>query len=151
MSFSSFKWCRLLAYIIFNFKRRTIMKKIFSAITATILLLSMCTIAYASENTEKAADSLYSMRYTYISYTTTSINISNGLATVSNSISCNSDVDKVTVSSYLQKYSNGTWTTLKHWTDTEMTTDMLGHTHTMFQAVIATECLHIFTPMMAHK
>ena len=109
------------------------MKKIFSAITATILLLSMCTIAYASENTEKEADSLYGMRYTYISYTTTSINISNGLATVSNSISCNSDVDKVTVSSYLQKYSNGTWTTLKHWTDTENDNRYAG-THTYYVA-----------------
>ena len=97
------------------------MKNFFSAITATILLFSMCTIAFASGETEQESKSPYGVRYTYIiNATATSLGInSNGRATITNAVSCNSDVDKVTVSSYLQKYSNGTWTTVKHWTDTE--------------------------------
>ena len=102
------------------------MKKILSVIAVTILLFSMCTIAYASENTKTEPDGLYGAKYTYISNATTSLSIKRGLATITNSISCYSVVDRIEVSTYLQKNVDGVWTTLQHWTDTEYDDDYVG-------------------------
>ena len=100
------------------------MKKILTFTTITILLISLFTVAYASEDAERNDMGL---RYTYINNAMTAIGISSsGKATISNSIDCYSDVDKITVSTYLQKNVNGTWTTLKHWTDTEYDNDYVG-------------------------
>lgn len=57
-------------------------------------------------------------KYTYISSTATNLNINSiGKAYCDAQIHCYSGVDSVRISGYLERYSNGSWTTLKQWTD----------------------------------
>jgi len=95
------------------------MKKLLSIALTFVFLLSISIVAYADENVQQAVIAVNGAEYTYISSAKTVLTISSsGYATVENRLSCNSNVDQITVSTYLQKYSNGSWTTVKHWTDT---------------------------------
>lgn len=60
------------------------------------------------------------VKYTYINNASTHLSISNNRAVITNEINAYSNVDKVVISTYLQKkQSNGTWSTIKHWRDTK--------------------------------
>lgn len=61
--------------------------------------------------------------FTYIAIFQTGFNISStGKATVDVYLTAH-DVTSVTVEAYLQQYKNGSWTTIKSWSNTESGTD----------------------------
>jgi hypothetical protein len=94
-------------------------KKITVLLMSIILALSFAGNALAAKS-EPELNASYDvgLRFTYISYTNTSISInSSGKASCTAKISASSNVDRVYISGYLQRYDNG-WTTVKHWTKT---------------------------------
>lgn len=96
------------------------MRKIIAVALITIMLLSMSTVALAGEDKTKDTAPPSSAKFTYISSCSTSLGInSSGKAAIVDCISAYSNVDKVVISTYLQKYENGTWVTVQHWVTTE--------------------------------
>ena len=90
-------------------------RKILLMAVSILLVFSVCGTAAAGDLPIKASESDgdYSVRYTYISYTSCNFAIaSNGKASMSASISGYSNVSSVRICGYLQRY-NGGWQTVK--------------------------------------
>jgi hypothetical protein len=96
-------------------------------IFVVVVLLALSVLFPASALA--ASDGVMSPMFTYISSVDSNLSISSsGTATVSASIICYSSVDSTSVSSYLQRYSGGTWNTIKSWSgsDDDATANMYG-------------------------
>jgi len=52
----------------------------------------------------------------YFTSTSCMLNVAGGIADCGASAGCVSSINKIRISSYLQKSSSGSWVTLKHWT-----------------------------------
>ena len=89
------------------------MKRILSLTLAVVLLFALVIPVGAAE-----VDSGISPRFTYISKVSTNLSISNlGVATCTGS-SFATGVSSVKLICRLQQYKNGTWTTIRTWSDT---------------------------------
>lgn len=85
-----------------------------------LLLFSMNITGLAMDNQRDRKEFVTKSdsKYTYITSVHTALSInSNGRAETFSAIDGYSNVDKVVISSYLQKYDSG-WTTVKHWRET---------------------------------
>jgi len=90
-------------------------KKLFSLLLALLMIFSMVTTAYASDDAEKAPD-VATESYTHFLVTTNSFEIIGGIAYCVASASCVPAVDRIDLSMYLQKYDGG-WVTVKSWSN----------------------------------
>ena len=95
-------------------------KKIFMVCLCLLCMFSVIP-AYASSDirsVEENADIVQS-RFTNVDSFYNDFNISDkGKATITSSIIAR-NVDEIKISTYLQKYKSGRWTTVKQWTTTE--------------------------------
>ncbi len=96
-------------------------KKIFSLLT--IIALLVCTINVQAladgEEIKLIKSNDVGLRYTYITVASTTLSInSSGTATTSSYVTASSSIDKVILSSFLQKQSSSGWTTIKSWSKT---------------------------------
>lgn len=68
---------------------------------------------------EQNTDSIVSPMWTYIiDYQNTFSISSSGAATVNTTLNAGNNINKVVISSSIQQYINGSWTTIKSWTST---------------------------------
>ena len=91
------------------------MKKLLPLLLALILLFSLTTTAYASNDAEEAP-SVTTEDFNYFIYVTNALVIESGTANCGASANCLSSVDRIDMSMYLQKYDGG-WVTIKYWTN----------------------------------
>jgi len=107
------------------------MKKVQTITILVVLLISIYASTYAKEDVGEVRISPQGILYLYISNVNASLSISgSGIASVNNTITASTYVDSVKISTYLQKYENGSWVTLNHWTDTSNTYYLISsHTH----------------------
>lgn len=86
-------------------------KKFIVTILIIMTIVSLSTAVLATNDDGGATD------YTYISVTTTNLEINSiGKACCAATLTCYAGTDSNRISAYLQRYNNGTWTTLQHWT-----------------------------------
>jgi hypothetical protein len=92
------------------------MKRFVSVILALIFIFSLTTTAFAADEPDEAAQlDIVPLSFTYIIYASGALDISqNGLADCQASMQCTSAINRIRISSYLQKYDGG-WTNVKHW------------------------------------
>lgn len=94
------------------------LKKAMTLLLAAVILCSFANTGHAS-GPEKSGATARGVLYTYISYTSSSIDISSsGLATVSANMGVVPGTDSVRISLYLQRYENG-WVSVQHWSDAD--------------------------------
>jgi hypothetical protein len=97
-------------------------KKLLLALLAFLLVLSICNPVLALENEEqstRSADGDYQILWTYINLVSNWMDISSsGQASMTSVIYAYSGVDKVVMNNYLQRLVNGSWTTVKNWSNT---------------------------------
>jgi len=96
-------------------------KRIFALILMLLVAVSAVLPANATVNSEyKAIDNrIVSPRFTNISIFSNGLNISDsGKATVASQLRAR-DCDEVKINAYLQRNSNGQWTTIKSWSTTQ--------------------------------
>lgn len=92
------------------------MKKWVSFLLVLVFTTSLVTTVQASDDSAKLAiPNVSTLDFTYIEFTSCSLNISGaGLAECDAAMLCLSAIDKVRISTYLQRYDNG-WVTVQHW------------------------------------
>jgi len=88
-------------------------KKLFSLLMALLLLFSLTSTAYASDDAEKAPD-VTTEDFAYFIFTTNYLGISSGTASCEITAYCVASVDRIDLSMYLQKYDGG-WVTIANW------------------------------------
>ncbi|MDD4753080.1 MAG: hypothetical protein PHT78_07505 [Desulfitobacteriaceae bacterium] len=94
------------------------MKKILIMCLCLALMLPV-TFVYASSDMELLENDLIQPMFTNINVFYNDFQITDrGKALLTSSVDAR-NVDKITISTYLQKYQNGSWTTVKHWTTTQ--------------------------------
>ena len=93
------------------------MKKWIALLLVVMFSLSLTTTAFATDDSQEAAKpDVTLLDFTYIVYTNCGFEISgNGVAECQASILCSTSIDRIRISSYLQKYDGG-WVTVRHWT-----------------------------------
>lgn len=92
-----------------------------------VLLLMLAVPVNATENHELTKEETITIqpRFSNITVFSVSFDITDsGKAMVESVLSARS-CDEVKISMYLQRYENGTWVSLKHWSDTRSSTSML--------------------------
>jgi len=89
------------------------MKKLLSILLALMLLFSLTTTAYATDDDDRVPD-VSMTDLAYFIAVVSSLDIQSGIAYCSGQALCTSSVDRIDISMYLQKYDGG-WTTLKYW------------------------------------
>lgn len=98
------------------------MKKILVVIIASVLLLSVSCLPVLATTADSQASSIMSPMFTYIMSHTASMDIDDdGLASVTSIVNTYQDAT-IKITGTLQRYSGGTWTTVKSWTQTEYNT-----------------------------
>lgn len=89
------------------------LKKIVCIVLCIVLICAMTTTSLASSS---IANSDVSTRMTHIMNYNCNLSInSSGYSTSSADVQCYTGIDKVRITIYLQQYSNGSWTTIKSW------------------------------------
>lgn len=86
-----------------------------------LLLLLSSVPVQANSNIEQIFDKtpVIQPRFTNIRFFDNTFDIAdNGKASVTSLLAANGS-NQITISAYLQKYQNGRWTTVKHWTTTQ--------------------------------
>ncbi len=97
------------------------MKKILTIILALVMLFTFNSIAFAKEaknkpNISDFLDLPIDIEWHTVDEVSASLRISGGRAYMTASISTY-DADSVRILAYLQRYSNGTWTTIRSWSN----------------------------------
>jgi len=96
------------------------MKRALLIFCACVLLVLLPGTALADSESAVEADSSYGVLYTYIDYAAQTLNITvSGRADMGAELQCTASIDKTRISAYLQKYTNGSWDTVNHWSKTE--------------------------------
>ena len=97
------------------------MKKRIIIIVIMVALIMSSSIVVNAGETEKVIKSDNGAKYTLIRDVFLSLNFSSGTAYVDVDFEASSSADKVRISTYLKKYVNGSWITIKHLSDTTYT------------------------------
>ena len=98
------------------------MKKTLVIIAVIILFAVTCIPALAAEDSS-LDQNIIPMRFTYILTHAADIGIDgNGLASVTSDVETNQDAT-IKITGYLQRYSGGTWSNVRSWSQTEYSTD----------------------------
>jgi hypothetical protein len=92
----------------------------FIVLNLCIAMLISIVPVHAVENTSSAArEDAGQAKFSYIAVFDSNLKIEkDGKAVVKSSLTAR-NVDKIMLSTFLQKYENGSWTNLKHWTLTK--------------------------------
>lgn len=94
------------------------MKKKFTTILLVMLLVSSYAVPALGSTVEVTDEIIISPMYTYISTAKTQLNIdSNGKADVTTYLTGNTNVTSTKATIRLQRYINGSWTTIKTWNE----------------------------------
>ncbi len=99
------------------------MKK--GSLIGVLLILSMIMMfssVFADESAEKNINLAKQLRFTNINYFINTFYITDSGKAVMESALSARDVDQCKVSMYLQKYQNGSWVNVKHWSNLENST-----------------------------
>ena len=110
------------------------LKKFALSTLAILIILSLC-IPIASASSDTTTNVIKPM-WTYLQLVHNGLQIdSSGLATMVSEINCyTGTVNKVRMDNYLQRYINGSWTTLNSWSQTTYDTyDYWGTTYYVYQ------------------
>ena len=98
-------------------------KKIILLVTIIIVISSLISPVNAADNSSSppaisSPDSFAIASFSYINYASCAISITSyGVATASSVMICDSTVDKIIISCYIQRYDDG-WKTLHSWRET---------------------------------
>lgn len=98
------------------------LKKSLVILLTLLITLSFCNVAYAAPDTEKSIkeeEGEYQVLWTYICIVTNWMDINAyGQASMASTILAYDGVERVMMNNYLQRLVDGTWTTVKRWSNT---------------------------------
>lgn len=95
-------------------------KRLMQLFLVLILAICICVPSNSPALASAAPDVIYQPCFTYINYATCGMDInSSGKASMASTIVAYSGtVDQVRMNNYLQRYQDGSWTTVKSWSQT---------------------------------
>ena len=92
------------------------MKKFITFLLVVLFLLAFAGTTLATDSSESELSSTPpSTRYTYILYADADLDIVSGTAYMSADLNCSASVDSCSISAYLQRYENGAWVNVQHY------------------------------------
>ena len=98
------------------------MRKIITILLVMLFLLAFTGTALAADSSESELSSTPpSPRYTYVLDAAADLDIVSGTAYMSASLSCIPSVDSCSISAYLQRYENGAWVNVQHYSKSSST------------------------------
>ncbi len=92
------------------------MRKIITILLAMLFLLAFTGTTLAADSSESELSSTPpSTRYVYMTSVEANLNIVSSTAYMSAEINCSAIVDSCSISAYLQRYENGAWVNVQHY------------------------------------